>query len=208
MTISRSSASSTSPSAASAKARCRNCTRTPAKPPVRFVTDNGPLFDADTGEVVTAQDEAPGGATRFRSLVGAARELMLTDDLPLKARTALRAFLSDLDRWREKSRADLPRRARRNRARRERLHRNAAQRQIAASADAARKLEGTGPGDGPVRHAGSVSRTRVAGARHRGGKRRRQRAALHAARGQGPGMAAGVPARLGRASVPLATLDR
>jgi DNA helicase-2/ATP-dependent DNA helicase PcrA len=75
------------------------------KPPVRFVTDHGPLFDADTGEVVTAQEEAPGGATRFRSLVAAAREMILTDDLPLKARTALRAFLSDLDRWRELSRS-------------------------------------------------------------------------------------------------------
>jgi DNA helicase-2/ATP-dependent DNA helicase PcrA len=74
------------------------------KPAVRFVTDNGPLFDSVTGEVVTEQPEAPGGATRFRTLVGAARELILTDDLPLKARTALRSFLNDLDRWREQSR--------------------------------------------------------------------------------------------------------
>jgi len=74
------------------------------KPPVRFVTDNGPLFDSDTSEVVTTQDEAPGGATRFRTLVGAAREMILTDDLPLKARTALRSFLTDLDRWREQAR--------------------------------------------------------------------------------------------------------
>jgi DNA helicase II / ATP-dependent DNA helicase PcrA len=74
------------------------------KPPVRFVTDNGPLFDADTGEVVSEQPEAPGGATRFRSLAAAARELTLTDELPLKARTALRAFLNDLDRWRDKAR--------------------------------------------------------------------------------------------------------
>ena len=74
------------------------------KPPVRFVTDNGPLFDQDTGEVVTEQPEAPGGATRFRTLIGAAREMVLTDDLPLKARTALRSFLTDLDRWREQSR--------------------------------------------------------------------------------------------------------
>jgi DNA helicase-2/ATP-dependent DNA helicase PcrA len=74
------------------------------KPAVRFVSDAGPLFDADTGEVVTTQVEAPGGATRFRSLVAAARELILTDDLPLKAKTALRAFLNDLDRWRERSR--------------------------------------------------------------------------------------------------------
>jgi DNA helicase II / ATP-dependent DNA helicase PcrA len=74
------------------------------KPPVRFVTDNGPLFDAITGEVVTEQEPAPGGSTRFRSLTAAARELTLTDELPLKARTALRAFLNDLDRWRDKSR--------------------------------------------------------------------------------------------------------
>ncbi len=75
------------------------------KPPVRFVTDNGPLFDAATGEVVTEQPDAPGGATRFRSLTAAARELILTDELPLKARTALRAFLADLDRWREQARS-------------------------------------------------------------------------------------------------------
>ena len=74
------------------------------KPPVRFVTDNGPLFDADTGEVVAERPPSPGGATRFRSLVGAARELALSDELPLKARTALRGFLTDLDRWRERSR--------------------------------------------------------------------------------------------------------
>jgi DNA helicase II / ATP-dependent DNA helicase PcrA len=74
------------------------------KPPVRFVTDNGPLFDRNTGEVVTEQEPAPGGATRFRSLAVAAREMTLTDELPLKARTALRAFLNDLDRWRDKSR--------------------------------------------------------------------------------------------------------
>jgi DNA helicase-2/ATP-dependent DNA helicase PcrA len=75
------------------------------KPPVRFVTDNGPLFDQDTGEVVTEEPQAPGGATRFRTLIGAARDLILTDDLPLKARTALRSFLTDLDRWREQARA-------------------------------------------------------------------------------------------------------
>jgi len=74
------------------------------KPPVRFVTDNGPLFDAVTGEVVTETPEAPGGAARFRSLVGATRELVLTDELPLRARTALRAFLTDLDRWRDRAR--------------------------------------------------------------------------------------------------------
>ncbi|HRK65503.1 MAG TPA: 3'-5' exonuclease, partial [Terricaulis sp.] len=74
------------------------------KPPVRFVTDNGPLFDQDTGEVVTSQVETPGGATRFRSLTAAAREMILTDELPLKARTALRSFLADLDRWREQAR--------------------------------------------------------------------------------------------------------
>ena len=74
------------------------------KPPARFVTDAGPLFDQSTGEVITTQEEAPGGATRFRSLTAAAREMILTDDLPLKARTALRSFLNDLDRWREQSR--------------------------------------------------------------------------------------------------------
>ncbi len=74
-----------------------------SQPPLRFVTDHGPLFDAETGEVVITQGENPGGAKRFRSLAASAREIILGDDLPLKARTALRAFMTDLDRWREKS---------------------------------------------------------------------------------------------------------
>ncbi|MGE3141811.1 MAG: ATP-dependent helicase [Hyphomonadaceae bacterium] len=75
-----------------------------AKPPKRFVTDNGPLFDAATGEVVETEEPAPGGAVRYRSLSAAARELVLGDGLPLKARTALRGFLADLDRWRARAR--------------------------------------------------------------------------------------------------------
>jgi len=75
-----------------------------AKPPARFVTDNGPLFDQDTGEVVEFRDEPAGGSTRYRSLSAAAREMVRGDDLPLKARTALRAFMTDLDRWREQAR--------------------------------------------------------------------------------------------------------
>jgi len=73
-------------------------------PAARFLSDNGPLFDADTGEVVTDRDAPPGGSTRFRSLAAAARNIVLTDELPLKARSSLRAFLNDLDRWRAKSR--------------------------------------------------------------------------------------------------------
>ncbi len=74
------------------------------QPPARFLSDNGPLFDSETGEVEITREDAPGGAKRFRSLAASARELVLTDELPLKARTALRAFMTDLDRWREKSR--------------------------------------------------------------------------------------------------------
>ncbi len=68
-----------------------------ARAPVRFITDNGPLFDEETGELVP---EEPPISGRYRSLVAATRELLLTDELPLKARTALRAFLSDIERWR------------------------------------------------------------------------------------------------------------
>ena len=178
------------------------------KPPVRFVTDNGPLFDQDTGEVVTEQPEAPGGATRFRSLTAAARELTLTDELPLKARTALRAFLNDLDRWRDKSReishVELSEIVLDESGYTEMLRND----KSPASADPARELEGTGPVHGPVRFPRSLSRTRRARARHRSRERRRQRASLHAARRQGPGMAAGVPARLGRAGIPFAAFDR
>ncbi|MDX2237392.1 MAG: UvrD-helicase domain-containing protein [Hyphomonadaceae bacterium] len=71
-----------------------------AKPPPRFVTDAGPLFDADTGEVVSIDEPARGGSYRYRSLFAAARELARGDDLPLKARTSLRAFIADIDRWR------------------------------------------------------------------------------------------------------------
>src|SRR5262249_37847374 len=74
-----------------------------ARPPVRFVTDHGPLVDASPGEVVGEQPEPPGGAYRARSLAAAARDLATTEELPLKARTALRSFLTDLDRWRERS---------------------------------------------------------------------------------------------------------
>src|SRR5262249_9363275 len=55
---------------------------------------------ANTGEVVVQQPEPPGGAYRARSLVAAARDLITTDELPAKARTALRSFINDLDRWR------------------------------------------------------------------------------------------------------------
>ncbi|MBI1250851.1 MAG: hypothetical protein GC189_05205 [Alphaproteobacteria bacterium] len=71
-----------------------------ARPPQRFVTEDGPLFDADTGEVVTLDEPPRGGSYRYRSLMAAARELARTDDLPLKARTSLRTFIADLDRWR------------------------------------------------------------------------------------------------------------
>jgi DNA helicase-2/ATP-dependent DNA helicase PcrA len=71
-----------------------------AKPPPRFVAEAGPLFDADTGEVVSIDEPARGGSYRYRSLFAAARELARGDDLPLKARTSLRAFIADIDRWR------------------------------------------------------------------------------------------------------------
>src|SRR5690242_9935581 len=75
-----------------------------AKAPVRFITDNGPLFDQSTGEVITTEEPSPGGAHRFRSLVSAAREMVRTDEFSGKAATALRSFLKDLDRWRELAR--------------------------------------------------------------------------------------------------------
>src|SRR5262249_38342351 len=72
----------------------------------RFVTDNGPLFDDQTGEVVSLPEQperSPSG--RYRSLTAAARQILRTDDLPLKARTSLRTFMNDLDRWRDRARA-------------------------------------------------------------------------------------------------------
>jgi DNA helicase-2/ATP-dependent DNA helicase PcrA len=75
-----------------------------AKAPARFIGDNGPLFDVDTGELLPDSEEPPISG-RYRSLTAAARELALTDELPLKARTALRSFLSNLDRWREQARS-------------------------------------------------------------------------------------------------------
>ncbi len=63
-----------------------------------------PLFDMLTGEVT--EREIPReitASTRFRSLTGAARHLVQGDTLPLKARTSLRGFLNDLDRWRAKA---------------------------------------------------------------------------------------------------------
>ena len=60
----------------------------------------GPLFDAGTGELA---EEPPLGGRR-RSLVAAARLAIRSDALPAKARTALKLFLDDLDRWRAKAR--------------------------------------------------------------------------------------------------------
>jgi ATP-dependent DNA helicase UvrD/PcrA len=74
-----------------------------AAAPARWVGEHGPLFDAASGEAVEERGPAESGASRHRSLSAAARELALTDDLPLKSRTALRTFLSDLDRWRAKA---------------------------------------------------------------------------------------------------------
>ncbi|MBL8551109.1 MAG: UvrD-helicase domain-containing protein [Hyphomonadaceae bacterium] len=73
-----------------------------AAAPVRFLTDNGPLFDLDTGEIASTPEEAPLGG-RYRSLSAAAREIAVGDDLPLKARAALRGFMNDLDRWRDQA---------------------------------------------------------------------------------------------------------
>jgi DNA helicase-2/ATP-dependent DNA helicase PcrA len=57
--------------------------------------DDGPLFDQDTGEI-----EPTSAATHFRSLSEAAREIVRTDELAIRTRTALANFLRDLDRWR------------------------------------------------------------------------------------------------------------
>jgi DNA helicase-2/ATP-dependent DNA helicase PcrA len=54
-----------------------------------------PLFNTDTGEL-----EPTGPATHFRSLTEAAREVVRTDELAARTRTALSNFLRDLDRWR------------------------------------------------------------------------------------------------------------
>ena len=58
--------------------------------------DDGPLFDAATGEIVPVV----GDAGRFRSLTAAARLMVQGDDLPARTRTALANFLRDMDRWR------------------------------------------------------------------------------------------------------------
>jgi DNA helicase-2/ATP-dependent DNA helicase PcrA len=75
-----------------------------AKPAPRFVSDAGPLFDANTGEVLVTQEDPAPGAGRYRSLCAAARQMARGDDLPLKTRTSLRAFLADLDRWTARAR--------------------------------------------------------------------------------------------------------
>ncbi len=59
--------------------------------------DDGPLFDAVTGEIVPVEVGASG---RYRSLTGAARLMVQGDDLPARTRTALANFLRDMDRWR------------------------------------------------------------------------------------------------------------
>jgi DNA helicase-2/ATP-dependent DNA helicase PcrA len=78
-----------------------------AKPPARFLTDDGPLFDDATGEIAAppADVDTRPASGRYRSLSAAARQILLTDDLPLKARTSLRTFMNDLDRWRARAHA-------------------------------------------------------------------------------------------------------
>ncbi len=63
-----------------------------------YGSDDEPLFDLRTGELVTPSPED--GATRFRSLSGAARRMAVTDELPARTRTALANFIRDVDRWR------------------------------------------------------------------------------------------------------------
>ncbi len=72
-----------------------------SRPPIRAHRD-GPLFDSATGEIADEAGQALGG--RYCSLIAAARIAVLGDALPAKARTALRIFLGDLDRWRAKAR--------------------------------------------------------------------------------------------------------
>ena len=62
-------------------------------PPAQLYDE--PLFDAATGEVAPA-----GPSTHFRSLTEAARQIVRTDELAARTRTALANFLRDLDRWR------------------------------------------------------------------------------------------------------------
>ena len=72
-----------------------------AQEAARVITEEsgGPLFDAGTGELA---EEPPLGGRR-RSLVAATRHAVRSDALPAKARTALRVFLDDLDRWRARA---------------------------------------------------------------------------------------------------------
>jgi DNA helicase-2/ATP-dependent DNA helicase PcrA len=66
-----------------------------AMPPTRLGIDE-PSFDLATGQVV----EEPQRGRRYTSLTGAARQIVQTDELPARTRTALSNFLRDMDRWR------------------------------------------------------------------------------------------------------------
>ncbi|MBU2135836.1 MAG: ATP-binding domain-containing protein, partial [Alphaproteobacteria bacterium] len=68
-----------------------------ARRPAQLYSE-GPEFNLSTGEVLSSQE--PSGATRYMSLVEAARQMVLTDELPARTRTSLANFLRDLDRWR------------------------------------------------------------------------------------------------------------
>ncbi|MGZ8364271.1 MAG: ATP-dependent helicase, partial [Caulobacteraceae bacterium] len=72
-----------------------------SRPPVQWVGSEGPLFDAETGEVVQAPSEAaPPTTTHFRSLYAASRLIVTTDEFPARTRTNLANFIRDMDRWR------------------------------------------------------------------------------------------------------------
>ncbi len=68
--------------------------------PSASLYDDGQSFDLATGEVVTFRPDEVSQGGRYRSLMRAARRMILTDELPARTRTALSTFIRDMDRWR------------------------------------------------------------------------------------------------------------
>jgi DNA helicase-2/ATP-dependent DNA helicase PcrA len=63
--------------------------------PADLIANDAPLFDTATGEIVEAEPVSG----HYRTLMAAARHAIRAEELPLKARATLAAFVRDIDRW-------------------------------------------------------------------------------------------------------------
>ncbi len=141
-------------------------------------------------------------APRQISLFQAARAMCQTDELPARARNALRRAARDLRPLARQLRERPPRELAETHPRRMRLYRDVAGRAHARRARAAREPQGAGQGRAGVRDAAGLPGACQPGDGERGDGRRRHGQHHDAARCQGAGVRQRLPRRLGGGAVP------